>query len=199
MRAVDRLLSDTPDTPRADARRNLERLIAAARTALADTGVTVTAGEIARRAGVGKGTFYRRVPSLDTLLHAVLHEILTEITTAAERADTDPDPWRGFTEFATAYVGLRAESCGVNDILTTPAPDLDATVADIRDALHRLVARAQHAGVLRADLTWHDIAFVLAAVPTPPSTLGLTAAPDQWTRTLRIVLDGLRPAPDPAQ
>ncbi len=192
MSAVDRLLCETSETPRADARRNLERLVAAARSAITDTGVTVTAREIAQRAGVGKGTFYRRVPSLDTLLTAVLEEVLDEARAAADHALSDPDPWHGFTEFATLYVRLRAESCGVNDALGgTGSCDLSDTITELGDSLRRLVDRAQQAGAMRGDITWCDVAFALAGVATEPRTIGLQAASDQWTRNLRIVLDGL--------
>ncbi|MEV6334579.1 TetR/AcrR family transcriptional regulator [Nocardia vinacea] len=192
MSAVDRLLSEASSTPRADARRNLERLVTAARSAIADTGVTVTAQEIAQRAGVGKGTFYRRVPSLDALLKAVLEEVLNEAKAAADHALSDPDPWHGFTEFATVYVRLRAESCGVNDALGGAGScDLGDTITELGGRLRRLVDRAQLAGAMRGDITWCDVAFALAGVATQPRTIGLQAAPDQWTRNLRIVLDGL--------
>ncbi|MEV6098469.1 TetR/AcrR family transcriptional regulator [Nocardia sp. NPDC051981] len=193
MTAVDRLLArDAAPTPRADARRNLERLVTAARAAVAEVGVAVTAQEIAQRAGVGKGTFYRRVPSLDALLTAVLEEVLDEGIAAADRALAQPDPWQGFTEFAGAYVGLRAESCGVNDALGgAGSAEVDRCIGDLRDRLRELVGRAQQNGSMRADIAWEDVAFALAGVGTADHTVGLRAAPDQWRRTLRIVLDGL--------
>ena len=193
MTAVDRLLTrDAAPTPRADARRNLERLVTAARAAAAEVGVAVTAQEIAQRAGVGKGTFYRRVPSLDALLTAVLEEVLDEGIAAADRALADPDPWRGFTEFASAYVGLRAESCGVNDALGgAGSGEVDRCIGDLRERLRALVGRAQQDGSMRADIGWEDVAFALAGVGTADHTVGVRAAPDQWQRTLRIVLDGL--------
>ncbi|MEU6581755.1 TetR/AcrR family transcriptional regulator [Nocardia sp. NPDC046763] len=193
MTAVDRLLArDAAPTPRADARRNLERLVTAARAAVAEVGVAVTAQEIAQRAGVGKGTFYRRVPSLDALLTAVLEEVLDEGIAAADRALAQPDPWQGFTEFAAAYVGLRAESCGVNDALGgAGSGEVDRCISDLRDRLRELVGRAQRNGSMRGDTAWEDVAFALAGVGTADHTVGLRAAPDQWQRTLRIVLDGL--------
>ncbi|MET9491986.1 TetR/AcrR family transcriptional regulator [Nocardia sp. NPDC006630] len=193
MTAVDRLLTrESGPAPRADARRNLERLVVAARSAIADTGVAATAQEIAQRAGVGKGTFYRRVPSLEALLQAVLEEILEEGIAAADRALADPDPWNGFRDFAATYVRLRAESCGVNEALGgTGACDLDATITTLREGLRTLVERAQSSGSLRTDVTWQDVAFALAGVATDPHTIGLRAADDQWNRNLRIVLDGL--------
>ncbi|AYF74845.1 TetR/AcrR family transcriptional regulator [Nocardia yunnanensis] len=193
MTAVDRLLAREPGpTPRADARRNLERLVVAARSAVAETGVNVTAQEVAQRAGVGKGTFYRRVPSLETLLQVVLEEVLDEAVAAADRALENPDPWRGFTEFAAAYVTLRKESCGVNEALGGAGScDLERCLGDLRERLRELVGRAQDNGSMRADIPWEDVAFLLAGVATADRTIGLTAAPDQWHRNLRTVLDGL--------
>ncbi|MVU76874.1 TetR family transcriptional regulator [Nocardia sp. ET3-3] len=193
MTAVDRLLArESGPTPRADARRNLERLVTAARSAVAETGVHVTAQEVAQRAGVGKGTFYRRVPSLEALLQAVLEEVLDEAIAAADRALANPDPWLGFIEFATAYVNLRKESCGVNDALGGAGScDLERCLGDIRERLRELVGRAQTNGTMRSDTSWEDVAFLLAGVATAESTIGLRAAPDQWQRNLRIVLEGL--------
>ncbi|MCX4092047.1 TetR/AcrR family transcriptional regulator [Nocardia sp. alder85J] len=197
MTAVERLLADDADrSPRADARRNLERLVAAARAALAEVGVEVTAQEIARRAGVGKGTFYRRIPSREILLEAVLAEVLAEALAVADRALTRPDPGQGFREFATAYVRLRAESCGVNEALGGAGfPGLDGVLSEIRSRLRQLVERAQAAGAMRPDIDWADVAFVLAGVTTDPHTIGLRADDRQWERNLAVVLDGLSGAP----
>ncbi|MEV0400916.1 TetR/AcrR family transcriptional regulator [Actinoallomurus sp. NPDC050550] len=194
--AVDRLLAgDAERRPRADARRNVERLVDAARTAVAEVGVDVTAHEIARRAGVGIGTFYRRVPSREALLEAVLAEVLDEMIEVARRAMADPDPWRGLTEFATAYVQLRAASCGLNEALGGECGLTLPQLAPLRDQLRLLVGHAHEAGVLRPDVPWEDVAFVLASVTTSTRTIGLRAGADQWRRNLRIVLDGLHAAP----
>ncbi|WP_433664010.1 TetR/AcrR family transcriptional regulator [Nocardia sp. CA-128927] len=192
--AVDRLLADEAgQIPRADARRNLERLVTAARSALAEVGVEVTAQEIAQRAGVGKGTFYRRIPSLAALLQVVLEEVLGDMIASADRAIADPDPWHGFTDFASVYVRLRAESCGANEALGgADIPGLDRLLAEIRNRIRHLVEAAQHAGELRRDITWQDVAFLLAGVSTDSHTIGLRSGSDQWSRNLRIVLDGLR-------
>jgi len=192
--ALRRMLDARPDC-RADARRNVERLVAAARAAVAEDGVGVSAHDIARRAGVGVGTFYRRVPSLAALLTAVLDEVLDEITALADRALAEPDAWAGFHTFATGYVRLRAESCGINEALGGAGPDLDVRLAGIRRRLRDLVARAQRAGSMRTDLGWQDVAFLLAAAATAAGTLGLRAGDRQWERNLAVILDGLRAVP----
>ncbi|GLY72064.1 TetR family transcriptional regulator [Actinoallomurus iriomotensis] len=196
------LAGDAGRRPRSDALRNLERLVTAARAAIAEDGVEVTAHEIARRAGVGIGTFYRRVSSREALLYAVLEEVLGEILATADRALDDPDPWRGFCDFAAAFVRLRAESCGVGEALGGACgPALDRCLGEVRDRVRRLVERAQESGRMRPDVSWTDVPFLLAGVATGPRTIGLHAGDGQWNRNLRVVLDGLstpRPAALPS-
>jgi len=195
--AVARLLApETDQLPRADAQRNVRRLVAAARTAVAEVGVSVTAHEIARRAGLGIGTFYRRVPSREALLEAVLADLVDELVAAARAGLADPDPWTGFAAFAATFAELRAVSCGVNEALAGQhGLDLGPPLAQLRDQLRLLVERAQAAGAMRADIEWADVPFVLGGVVTDEHTIGLQAADQQWRRNLRIVLDGLRPRP----
>ncbi len=192
--AVDRLLDDgSGRRPRADARRNVERLVAAARKAAAEGG-EITAHEIARRAGVGVGTFYRRVGSLEALLEAVLGEVLGEIIAKGDDGMADPDPWAGFSRFALSYIHLRNELCDVNKRL---GDVLHHSRAELRERIQLLVERAQRAGTMRTDVTWEDVAFIMvAASSTGPHTLGLQAGAHQWDRNLQVVLDGLR-TPDP--
>ncbi|GAA0251299.1 TetR/AcrR family transcriptional regulator [Actinomadura nitritigenes] len=192
--AVDRLLDDgSGRRPRADARRNVARLVVAARQAVVEGG-EITAHEIARRAGVGIGTFYRRVGSLEALLDAVLTEVLEEIIAKGDEGLADPDPWAGFTRFALSYIHLRNELCDVNKRL---GDVLDHSRAELRHRIRLLVERAQQAGVMRTDATWEDVAFLMvAASSTGPHTLGLQADTRQWDRNLQVVLDGLR-NPDP--
>jgi AcrR family transcriptional regulator len=193
--AVDRLLVDESGRrPRVDARRNVERLVEAARIAVAEVGVGVSAHEIARRAGVGVGTFYRRIPSLEVLLETVLDEILDEIADLADQALEDPDPWNGLCVFAAAYVCLRTESCGISEALGGACGDaLAQRLEDLRGRIRRLVERAQSIGALRTDVAWQDVPFLFAAAATGEHTLGMQASDQQWERNLQIILDGLRP------
>ncbi|MFC5181687.1 SbtR family transcriptional regulator [Actinomadura harenae] len=193
--AVDRLLDDgSGRVPRADARRNVERLVAATRDAAAE-GAEITAHDIARRAGVGVGTFYRRVGTLERLLQAVLEEIFGEILARGDQGLAEPDPWTGFREFAASYLRLRNELCDVNQAI---GGVLDHERAELRDRVRRLVERAQDAGAIRADVSWTDVSFLLVGASTGPHTMGIHAGPSQWERNLAIVLDGLRtPVPTP--
>lgn len=179
---------------RADAARNAERLVEAARSALAETGLELTTRELAQRAGVGLGTVHRRIPSMSTLLTGLLTESIDEMTRQAGHATAAPDPWIGFSDFAEAYVRLRASSCGLHEALSGQSDlDLAVPVDRLARAVRGLVSRAQRDGVIRSDVDWRDIPFVLASAIPADHTIGLTAAADQWRRNLRIILDGLRP------
>jgi AcrR family transcriptional regulator len=192
--AVDALLAHGGARPRADAQRNVERLVAAARSALDEQGLVVTTREIAHRAGVGLGTLYRRVPSLDALLAAILIDTIDEMAERAVRARDDPDPWRAFADFAEAFVQLRASSCGLHAALSGSADrELERHINRLRQAVHRLIRRTQAAHAIRDDIDWRDILFVLATAIPADHTVGLTAKSDQWRRNLSIILDGLRP------
>jgi AcrR family transcriptional regulator len=192
--AVTRLLGlDAENRPRADARRNVQRLVEAARIAVAEVGVTVTAHEIARRAGVGIGTFYRRLPSRDALLEAVLTDTIDELIATAESAREDPDPRAAFCAFAETFVQLRAASCGINEALGGSGHlKLDASMAELRRQFKLLVRRAQQAAVLRSDISWQDVPFLLAGAVSTDHTIGLRADDQQWRRNLQIILDGLQ-------
>src|SRR5215212_2780874 len=84
---------------RADAERNRERVLAAAREAFAEQGLDASTNEIARRAGVGIATLLRRFPSRDELVGAVFADRMSAYTAASADALTDPDPWHGFCGF----------------------------------------------------------------------------------------------------
>jgi AcrR family transcriptional regulator len=195
MTAVEKLMGS--GRPRADAQRNVERLVAAARTALAEVGTGVTAHEIARRADVGIGTFYRRVESREALVAAVLAELISDAVTEADRLLDSADPWTALLEFAVVFVRMRAVNVAVSEAVLGQcgfAPQ-DA-LTQLRERFRLLVERAQEAGSMRTDVAWQDVPFLLASVSTGTVTLGLRATGRQWERNLQVMLDGMR-APSP--
>ncbi len=196
MNAVEQLLAGE-ERPRADAQRNVERLVAAARAAIAELGTEVTAHEIARRAGVGVGTFYRRVESREALVAAVLDELIGDALARADELLATADPWTAFCEFAAVFVRMRAGNVAVSEVVVGQCGFAPASaLAALRDRIRALVERAQEAGAMRPDLPWQDVPFLLSSVATGATSLGLRAGDRQWERNLRIVLDGLR-TPDP--
>jgi AcrR family transcriptional regulator len=191
--AVEALVAGSSTRPRADAQRNVQRLVAAARAALDEQGLGVTTREIARRAGVGLGTLYRRVPSLEALVAAILADAIDEMTARAGCALDDPDPWRAFADYAEVFVQLLASSRGLHAALSGAVGlGLEEQVGRLQEAVRRLICRAQAAGQIRADLDWHDIVFSLASAIPAAHTLGLAARADQWRHNLAIIITGLR-------
>ena len=172
--------------------RNALRLIQAAQATLDNLGVQASSHEIARRAGVGVGTFYRQFDSLNQLLTTLLTDLLDQIMAAGQAGLADPDPWHGFVSFAEVFVRLGSVSCGVKDAVHgQEVLDLQSAVESISEQVKGLVTRAQEAGAMRRDMNSHDVACVLASAFPPPSTLGVPNGPDQWQRSLDIVLAGL--------
>ncbi|MCK2242435.1 MULTISPECIES: TetR/AcrR family transcriptional regulator [unclassified Crossiella] len=193
MSAVEQLLST--GAARADARRNVARLVAAARAALDEQGLGVTTREIAHRAGVGLGTVHRRVPSVEKLIGAILIDTIDSLAGLVAEAAREPDPWLAFAGFAESYVQLRAASCGLHAALAGDGDlNLSGPLDRLREEVTALIQRTQDAGAIRADLDPHDVFFVLATAIPAERTMGLLARPDQWRRNLGVLLDGLRNA-----
>src|SRR3954467_11819009 len=100
---------------RADAARNRARLIAAARELFAERGLNVTMDEIARHAGVGVGTAYRRFASREELIEALFDDRFEQIIANAERALEDPDAWHGLITFVESQIEMQAADRGLKE------------------------------------------------------------------------------------
>ena len=181
---------------RADAARNRERIVAAAMEVFAERGLDASTAEIAARAGVGEATLFRRFPTKDDLITAIIGVQFQESAELAESCLEDDDPWRGIERFLYEMAERASRDHGVSDAAKErcmAAPSLAAERRRILDLTSQLARRAQKAGVLRADVAGQDLMFLMAAVaslaelPFP----GLRA--DLWKRYLGIFLDGLRP------
>jgi AcrR family transcriptional regulator len=179
---------------RRDAQRNLDAILGAAQAAFSECGLDVGVEEIARRAGVGMGTLYRRFPHKDDLIAAIFEQRLGELAVTAEMALEDPKPWSGLVRFLEAVAELQAANRGFKDILAhTLRREGALTPARrrIRSLNAKLVERAQKAGVLRDDVTAEDISVLLMSMCAVVETTSETA-PDFWRRFLAISIDGLR-------
>lgn len=159
---------------RADAQRNLDLVLGAAQECFAEGGVDVTVDEVARRAGVGHGTVFRRFPTKDALLDAVLGVELDRMLLLAQGALVEDDPWTGFVTFfraaAEGYARNRALLEAEERCRELPQMPL------LQQAAHELVARAQKARALRRDLTADEIFELVPAASRFPD----------------VILDGLR-------
>ena len=179
---------------RRDAQRNRDAILVAAQAVFSERGLDAGVEEIARRAGVGMGTLYRRFPRKDDLIAAIFEQRLGELADVAEEALEDPEPWDGLVRFLEAVGELQAANRGFQDILAhTLRREGALTPARrrVRRLNAKLVERAQGAGVLRRDITAEDITvFLMSLCPVVEATSEV--APDFWRRFLAISIDGLR-------
>ncbi|MFE0044285.1 TetR/AcrR family transcriptional regulator [Streptomyces albireticuli] len=186
--------NERPAPLRRDARRNRELLVAAAREIYAEQGVDAPLDDIARRAGVGNATLYRRFPTRGALIEAVFGEGLTDTLRRGEDARHAEDAWEGLVRYLEYIFAGLAEDRGANDLMTTGVqgiPSLEALKAHHHGTVSLLIHRAQDQGTLRGDVVVEDLLFALAALGrvVPASE---TVAPGAWRRHLHLLLDGLR-------
>ncbi|MFJ3386015.1 MULTISPECIES: TetR/AcrR family transcriptional regulator [unclassified Curtobacterium] len=179
---------------RADAHDNRERVLESARELFAESGLGVPMRAVARRAGVGPATLYRRFPTKQDLVGAAFEAELRECREIVERGAADPDPWRGFRSVVIGASELNARNHAFVEAFTSEFPDaLD--FAGHRGELLRILAglaqRAKAAGALRPDFSLDDLVIVLLAgrgVSRVPVATRLAAA----RRFAEIATDGLR-------
>jgi AcrR family transcriptional regulator len=189
-------------TLRRDAERNRLRILEAAGEAFAEGGLTITLDEIARRAGVGVGTVYRRFPNKDLLIDALFEDRIGAIVQLAEAALEDDDAWRGFTSFLERAIALQAADRGLRELLLSTRRGQERVAqarGQIKPLVDVLVERAQVQGRLRADFRSTDVPLILFMADGVVDVTA-EAAPETWRRALGLVLDGLatrRDAPSP--
>jgi AcrR family transcriptional regulator len=180
---------------RADAARNRARVLDAARTAFAEAGLDVGVEEIARRAGVGKGTLYRRFPTKEALVCAIFEDILLEFERVSAQALEGDDVAAAFTRFLNTAAEMQAGNQGFYDVVSSVGlrvitPEQGARFAA---AAAGPLKRAQAAGAVRDDLTPDDLLIILQMLgPTTRNVGG--ESPDRWPRYLSLLLDAIRPA-----
>jgi len=183
---------------RRDAERNRERILAAARELFVEQGLDVGVEEIARRAGVGMGTLYRRFPNKDALIEAILRTVIDHLRSMAEEVLASEPPATALRTFFMrsitaevcqwAFLSNRLWSGRTNDLLFT----------DVVPLVDQMFIRAQQVGALRSDVVLSDLLVLIRSMRV---VLDVTAdhAPGAWRRHLDILLDGFRPRPDAAE
>ena len=180
-----------PSPPlRRDAARNRAKILAAARSAFDENGVDVGVEVIAQRAGVGVGTLYRRFPTKELLIEAVVSEVLEAVLFAAESALDHESPADGFVEYLRAVGRVQFEHAGCLARLW------NNSASDVRDRIevagHTLLARAQHAGAVRPDLVYEDVIVLFWSLR---GVIEATSAvsPEAWLRHLDLLVTSLSP------
>jgi len=179
-----------PRPKRADARRNYDKLVNAAREAFAEQGTSATLEEVARRAGVGIGTLYRHFPTRQDLLEAVYLEGVEGICRAVESYEDLP-PWEALSGWLHEFVGFAATKRALaEDLLAYIDRDSEVFTAcggAIYGAGEPLLKRAQEAGVVRPDADITDVTKMVSGIAAIR-----TADAEQIDRILGVALDGLR-------
>ena len=180
---------------RADAQRNLARILEAAREVFAEEGIDAPLSVIAERAGVGVGTIFRRFPHKDELVAALVEQRGRQLVDAADLALASDDAGRAFRGFVEFAVSTQISDRGFCDAIGTELfarDDLRSFFDLVQTKLGELLAHAQEAGVVRTDVTPEDILFVFHGVAHAGLMLE-DVAPGAWRRYLGLALDGLRP------
>ncbi|MER5422236.1 TetR/AcrR family transcriptional regulator [Streptosporangium roseum] len=187
-----------PEQPlRADARRNFDKIIKAACAVVAERGIGAPMELIARRAGVGVGTLYRRFPDRGALITAIGDHYIHELVDAARRAtETGPDAWTALRSLVIwcADPGRGALATALADLDTETflsTPEFARSREEWIELLDGLVRGAQAAGAMRTDAGTGDIVMLLNVFTCHPAELPAHVAA-QPARFLHLMLDGLR-------
>ena len=181
---------------RKDAERNRKKILAAASDVFTERGLQATLDDVARQAGVGVGTVYRRFPDKEALVEALFTERLDMLVGFAEQGLAEPDPWAGLVLFMEHAATVIAGDRGLRQILmfaTYGRDRVDQARQRLLPVVLKIVQRAQEAGQVRADLRPTDVPVIEFMLSTAAEYAG-QVRPEIWRRYLTLILDALRPA-----
>jgi AcrR family transcriptional regulator len=178
---------------RADAARNRDLLLAAAEEEFAERGMSASVADIARRAGIAKGTVFRHFATKEDLITSIVCVHISTLAAVAARLAESPDPGAALLEFLTVAADHRRQ----HDLtFLQQVSEGDPRVTEVRDELlariGALVVRARDSGAIRSDITELDV-FLLMCAPIHAVENLSNPAPELWQRYLAIIFDGLRP------
>jgi AcrR family transcriptional regulator len=179
---------------RRDAERNRQRILDAARVVFAERGLGASHDDIAREAGVGVGTVYRRFHDKEQLIDALFEARIEEIADVARAAADHPDPWEALVGFLMRTQELVSKDRGLKEIVLGGARGAERAVAArslIAPLALQVLQRAKDAGVVRGDIELTDLPLIQLAVGTIAES-SREVAPDVWRRMMTLVVDGLR-------
>ena len=179
---------------RRDAERNRRRILDAARVVFADRGLSGSHDDIAREAGVGVGTVYRRFPDKEQLIDALFEARIQEIADVARAAVDHPDPWEALVGFLMRTQELQSQDRGLKELVLGGSRGAERAVAArslIAPLAGQILQRAKDAGAVRSDFELTDLPMIQLAIGTIAES-SRDIAPDIWRRTMTLVIDGLR-------
>ncbi|MGW7407348.1 TetR/AcrR family transcriptional regulator [Streptomyces sp. NPDC054833] len=181
--------------PRADALRNRERIVTAAREMFVEHGPDAPLDEIARRAGVGNATVYRNFPDRDALVREVVCSVMDRTVRAAEQALAETgDAFEALERFVhvSADERITALCPMISSTFDEHHPDLEAARERVERIVGELMDRAKEAGLLRPDVGVGDLLVAVAQLSRPLAGTGCLSADRFVHRHLQLFLDGLR-------
>ena len=185
--------------PRADARRNRERVLRTAQQMFAAEGLGVSLDEIARRAGVGPGTVHRHFPAKEALYLAVAVDQIEQMAAEAKVLAATGDPATALFTQLSRMMAFGAKNVAVKSALMAAEFDLRAAAPDIAADLTRHVAdlldRAQAARAVRGDVTVEDVMALVAGAFAAVRHAGAETSRQRAAHIAQLILDGLRPQP----
>ncbi|MEU3979168.1 helix-turn-helix domain-containing protein [Streptomyces sp. NPDC026672] len=193
--------SEQPDRERPlrrDAERNRQRIIEAAREVFAAHGVSAGLNDIARHAGVGVGTVYRRFPDKEELVRVALEEHLTSLVALVDEGLAAADPWEGFSHVVRRAVEMNVADRGLRDVAFSSAPgrrQVDALREGIVPGMGELLRRAQRDGSARPDVTVTDLIMLMLMI-TEFAQRSAPVRPEAFRRYLELVIGSLRALPE---
>jgi AcrR family transcriptional regulator len=174
---------------RADARRNRERILKAARAVFADHGVNSQIDDVAKRAKVGVGTVYRHFPTKEALLDALVRERFEEIAGYALQALEREDAWEGFCEMIWRAAERNAADLAFCEAIASTDKSAIVEEVGLARSTGLLIERAKAQGKMRGDVTDQDVPLMMIGAS---SVMRMSTTADAWRRYLTLMLDGLR-------
>ena len=182
---------------RADARRNRERILDAARATFSEHGAEAQMDEIARRAGVGVGTLYRHFPTKDALVGELVRIKLADFAVRArDKFEQDERPWESFADLLREHAEIAARDAAQQRMVFAMTREaLEAaqpTINELIAATQALIDRAKAAGVVREDLVVDDVRTLMCGLGSIMAADALGVMPYDWRRHLEFVLAGMR-------
>lgn len=182
---------------RCDARRNHDRVIEAARAALAEYGLDAQMDDIARRAGVGVGTVYRHFPTKDALVGELVRLKLMDFAARARRRlEEDGDPWESFAGLLREQAEVAERDAALQRVTWLASQEAfehaRPAIAELTAAMEAVLARAKAAKAVRPDLSVDDVRTLFSGLGGMMAADAQGLMPYDWRRQLEFSLEGMR-------
>jgi AcrR family transcriptional regulator len=186
--------TDGKPTLRADARRNREAVLVAARERFGECGLECQMEDIARTAGVGVGTVYRHFPTKGDLIGALVSDRFQRLAERTEEALAEDEPWEAFCDLMRYSAEYQVRDRGLSEFLSSQ-PQLgqhEAVESGLADLTAQLIANAQAAGGMRRDAVIEDVPTLICGLGAVTAGAAGNMPELNWERYVEIMLDGLR-------